>query len=300
MFGTMSSVVLLVAVGYVLYTSIFVVRAKTNNVVERFGKFQSVRRPGLNFKLPYPIDKVVAQVSLQVQELNSDLGVKSKDNVFIKLPVAVQLRVAGREDSVQAAFYELDNPREQLKSYVMNRIRSSINGLELQEIYDDKERITSEVKADLSEQFAGFGYEIVDVLIDEPQVSDEVRASFDRVISSKRHLESAENEGQANKTLQVRAAEASAAAMALNGKGIADQRAAIAEGFKEDFNKIKDAMPTAKDELIAAHLTQIYTLEALKEASANPGTTLLMPYDGLAGAGGQAALTGAVMEANQG
>lgn len=290
---------IIVFLGVVLYASVFVVRAKNNYVVERFGKFHSIRSPGLNFKLPYPIDKVAGKLSLQVQELNSDLGVKSKDNVFIKLPVAVQLRVAEHEGSVQAAFYELDNPHEQLKSYVMNRIRSSINGLELQEIYDDKERITSEVKTDLRDQFAGYGYEIVDVLIDEPLVSDEVRASFDRVISSKRNLESAENEGQANKTLQVRAAEASAEAMALNGKGIADQRAAIAKGFKEDFNKIKDAMPTASDDLIAAHLTQIYTLEALKEASANQGTTLLMPYDGLAGAGGQAALTDAIVRGNQ-
>ncbi len=297
MLGLFTSVLLLILVGFILYTSIFVVRAKSNDVVERFGKFHSVRQPGLNIKLPYPIDKVVACVSLQVQELNSELGVKSKDNVFIMLPVAVQFRVGRKDDSVQAAFYELDRPEEQLKSYVMNRIRSAINGLELQEIYDDKEKITTEVKAELAEQFSEFGYEIVDVLIDEPQVSAEVRSSFDRVISSKRNLESAENEAQANKTIQVRAAEASAAAMALNGKGIADQRAAIANGFKEDFNKIKDAMPGAKDDLVAAHLTQIYTLEALKEASNNQGTTLIMPYDALTGSGGQAALTNGLVNA---
>lgn len=294
MLGTLFSAGPLLLLGFVLYTSIFVVRAKSNEVVERFGKFHSIRQPGLNVKLPFPIDRVVSRVSLQVQELNSELGVKSKDNVFITLPVAVQLKVAAGTDSVRDAFYELDNPNVQLKSYVMNRIRSAINGLELQEIYDDKEKITSEVKAELEVQFAGFGYEIVDVLIDEPQVSPEVRASFDRVISSKRHLESAENEAQANKTLQVRAAEAAAEAMALNGKGIADQRAAIANGFKEDFNKIKAAMPGGADDLVAAHLTQIYTLEALKDASNNHGTTVLMPYEAMSGVGAQATVLDAL------
>ncbi len=72
-----------------LWDSLFIVRQKTSTVLERLGKFQSVRRAGLQFKLPI-IDKVVAVQNLRIQQLDVDVETKTKDNVFVNTKVSVQ------------------------------------------------------------------------------------------------------------------------------------------------------------------------------------------------------------------
>ena len=72
-----------------LVSTFFTVDQQTAAVVERFGKFVSVRRPGLNLKIPF-IDSVVGRPNLQVRELDVDVETKTKDNVFVNLKVSVQ------------------------------------------------------------------------------------------------------------------------------------------------------------------------------------------------------------------
>src|SRR5208337_4697466 len=49
---------------------------------------------------------------LRVQQLALDVETKTKDNVFVKMPVSVQYHVI--PDKVYEAFYKLANPRQQM------------------------------------------------------------------------------------------------------------------------------------------------------------------------------------------
>ena len=77
-----------VALG-LLWDSFFVVRQKTSVVIERLGKLDSVRRAGLQFKLPI-IDRVVTSQNLRIQQLDVDVETKTLDNVFVNTKVSVQ------------------------------------------------------------------------------------------------------------------------------------------------------------------------------------------------------------------
>lgn len=228
----MFEIILIVLVVWFLLTGIFVVRGKTAAILETFGKPHSkARMPGLQFKFPAPITFVVARVSLQLQEIESNVSVKTKDNAFMTLPVKVQYRVNSESEGPIKAHYELERPEQQITSYVLNNVRQTASGMEMVELYANRDSMEEQVQSTLRERFAQFGYLIENVLVDEPQPSEEVREAFNRVIASHRLKEAAENEAAAARIKLVGVAEAEAQSKALQGEGMAQMREAVAKGL---------------------------------------------------------------------
>ena len=79
-------IVLLVFGLLILLSSFFTVKQQTAVVIERFGKFTSIRNSGLQLKIPI-IDRVAGRVNLRIQQLDVLIETKTKDNVFIKMKV---------------------------------------------------------------------------------------------------------------------------------------------------------------------------------------------------------------------
>ena len=75
-----------------LFFTFFIVKQQSAAVVERFGKFVSVRQSGLQLKIPI-IDSVAGRLSLRIQQLDVVVETKTKDDVFVKLKVSVQFKV---------------------------------------------------------------------------------------------------------------------------------------------------------------------------------------------------------------
>ena len=72
--------------------SFFTVNTAEVAVIVRFGKFLRVAEPGLNWKTPY-FDSVAGRVSLRVNQITLTMETKTKDNVFVTIPISVQNRV---------------------------------------------------------------------------------------------------------------------------------------------------------------------------------------------------------------
>ena len=96
-----------------LFFTFFIVKQQTSAIIERFGKFVSVRQSGLQLKIPI-IDNVAGRLSLRIQQLDVVVETKTKDDVFVRLKVSVQFKVI--KEKVYDAFYKLDNPGDQITS----------------------------------------------------------------------------------------------------------------------------------------------------------------------------------------
>lgn len=213
---------------------IYMVRGKTAAILETFGRpHEQAVSPGLRIKWPYPITSVVARINLQLQEIHADVSVKTSDNAFMTLPVKVQYRASDDPLGAVKAHYELESPEKQISSYVLNNVRQTASGMEMTELYANRDALESQVQSALSVQFAHFGYIIENVLVDEPQPSSEVRDAFNRVIASKRLMEAARNEAEAARIKLVGAAQAEAESKKLQGEGMAQMREAVALGLEE-------------------------------------------------------------------
>src|ERR1700684_1769530 len=101
----------LAIVGFILlilvFGSFFTVRTAEVAVITRFGKFLRVAEPGLNWKRPF-FDTVTGIVSLRVNQITLTMETKTKDNVFVTIPISVQNRV--RPEKAYDAYYKLSDP----------------------------------------------------------------------------------------------------------------------------------------------------------------------------------------------
>ena len=147
--GALALIVLIV-----ILSSFFTVNTAEVVVVTRFGKFLRVADPGINFKVPI-FDTIAGRVSLRVSQISLTMETKTKDNVFVTIPISVQNRV--RPEKVYDAFYKLSDPTAQIKSYVEQVILGHVPGMTLDEVFASQSSIAAAVKQELDADMATFG-----------------------------------------------------------------------------------------------------------------------------------------------
>jgi len=226
----------------VVLGSFFTVNTAEVAVITRFGKFRRVAEPGLNWKWPI-IDRVAGKISLRVNQINLTMETKTKDNVFVTIPISVQNRV--RPEKIYDAFYKLSNPMEQIQSYVEQVILGHVPGMTLDEVFASQSGIATAVKQGLDADMAAFGFEIVNVLVTDIVPDAKVKSAMNDINAAQREQVAANARGEAEKILVVKKAEAEAESKALQGQGIANQRKAIIEGLQGSIDQFKKAVEDA-------------------------------------------------------
>ena len=237
---------LAVVVLFIVLSSFFTVQTAQVAIITRFGRFLRVADPGLNWKWPF-IDSVAAKMSLRVNQISLTMETKTKDNVFVTIPISVQNRV--RPEKAFDAFYRLANPAAQIQSYVEQVILGHVPGMTLDEVFASQSSIAAAVKQELDADMAGFGYEIVNVLVTDIVPDAKVKSAMNDINAAQREQVAATARGEAEKILVVKKAEAEAASKALQGEGIANQRKAIIAGLQgsiEQFQKTVGGASTSE------------------------------------------------------
>jgi regulator of protease activity HflC (stomatin/prohibitin superfamily) len=259
-------IVVAIIVLILIFGSFFTVRTAEVAIVTRFGKFLTVANPGLNWKLPF-FDSVSGVVSLRVNQITLTMETKTKDNVFVTIPISVQNRV--RPEKVYDAFYKLSDPKAQIQSYVEQVILGHVPGMTLDEVFASQSSIAAAVKQELDADMATFGYEIVNVLVTDIVPDSKVKAAMNDINAAQREQVAANARGEAEKILVVKKAEAESESKALQGQGIANQRKAIIEGLQvsiEQFQKVVDGA-SAKEVMQLVMVTQYFdTLKSIGES----------------------------------
>ena len=258
--------------------SLYLVKQKQAVIIERLGKFNKVSKAGLNFKIPI-IDTISGNVNLRVRELPVEVETKTKDDVFVKIVVTVQFFVIDTMTGIKDSFYELNNPEQQIQSYVFDSIRSEVPLMELDDVFAEKEKIAQAIKTELSGTMQQFGFDFIKALVTDIDPDAKVKHSMNEINAAKRMKEAAKEEAEAAKIRVVAAAEADAESKRLAGEGIAHQRIAIANGLKESVEEVKQAMEdnvSSKDVMNMLFMTQHY--ETVSKLGENNTSTIFMPY----------------------
>src|ERR1022692_131440 len=259
------AIVAIIALSLIL-GSFFTVNTAQVAVITRFGKFLRVADPGLNWKVPY-FDTVAGVVSLRVNQITLTMETKTKDNVFVTIPISVQNRV--RPEKVYDAYYKLSDPVAQIKSYVEQVILGHVPSMTLDEVFATQSSIAAAVKQELDSDMALFGYEIVNVLVTDIVPDEKVKSAMNDINAAQREQVAANARGEAEKILVVKKAEAEAESKALQGQGIANQRKAIIEGLQNSVEQFQRAVEgaTSKEVMQLVLVTQYFdTLKSIGES----------------------------------
>ena len=262
-----------------LFGVFFIINQQTAGVIERFGKFHSIRQSGLQLKIPV-IDRIAGKLSLKIQQLDVIIETKTKDDVFVKLKVSVQYKVI--KEKVYDAFYKLDFPHEQITSYVFDVVRAEVPKMILDDVFLKKDDIAIAVKSELNVAMMEYGYDIIKTLVTDIDPDAQVKEAMNRINASEREKVAAQFEGDAARILIVEKAKAEAESKRLQGQGIADQRREIARGLEESVSVLNKVDINSQEASALIVVTQHYdTLQSIgQETNSN---LILLPNSPQAG-----------------
>ncbi len=263
----------------ILFSAFFTVKQQSAAIIERFGKFLSIRQSGLQLKIPL-IDKVAGRLSLKITQLDVVVETKTKDDVFVKLKVSVQFKVI--KDKVEDAFYKLDYPHDQITSYVFDVVRAEVPKMILDDVFLKKDNIAIAVKSELNDAMMEYGYDIIKTLVTDIDPDSQVKAAMNRINASDREKTAAQYEGDAARILIVEKAKAEAESKRLQGQGIADQRREIARGLEESVLVLNKVGINSQEASALIVVTQHYdTLQSIGQHTNS--NLILMPNSPQAG-----------------
>ncbi|MFH0412247.1 SPFH domain-containing protein [Corynebacterium sp. L4756] len=269
MVGLIISVILLLIIIFTLFDGYYIVRTREAAIVERLGKFNKVAHAGFHFKLPY-IDRVRDKLSLQIHQLDVMVETKTKDNVFVQIPVAVQYEVVeGRE---REAFYRLSDHEQQIIAYVQDNVRSSVANMNLDDSFSSKDTIAQNVGLSLRDNMAEYGWNFANTLVTDIRPDARVRESMNSINAAQREREAAVAQAEAEKIRVIKEAEGSAEARKLQGRGVAEQRKEIVEGIAAQYEMLRAAGIEESPE--ALMLVSQY-LDAMVDVSSNSNSNVL-------------------------
>ena len=247
----------------ILFSSFFTVKQQSAAIIERFGKFLSIRQSGLQMKIPI-VDRIAGRLSLNIQQLDVIVETKTLDDVFVRLKISVQYMVI--KDKVYDAFYRLDYPHEQITSYVFDVVRAEVPKMKLDDVFVKKDDIAIAVKAELNDAMLDYGYDIIKTLVTDIDPDAQVKSAMNRINASEREKIAAQYEGDAARILIVEKAKAEAESKRLQGQGIADQRREIARGLEESVEVLNKVGINSQEASALIVVTQHYdTLQSIGE-----------------------------------
>lgn len=230
-----------------------------------------------------PFLDITHDIDLMTEDQHMTFDAKTSDNVTIELDVSIQYHVdstnmaSGSDSGVWKSYYTLKDSVAQMKDYLADALRSQIPNRTLDEVFSEKDAIAQSIDQVVAAKMLGYGYVLVTTLITSIRLPKEVQESMNHIIASKNNFASAQNDANAARAKTVIAAQAKAEAMAAEGKGIADQRIAIAKGIKESIDTIKGAEMDAGEANRLFEFTQ--WIDMMGQFATKGSSTVVLPED---------------------
>nr|CAB3469428.1 unnamed protein product [Digitaria exilis] len=254
------------------------------------GALRRLAEPGLHFFNPFAGECVAGTLTTRVQSLDVRVETKTRfpspicsvlsrlpDNVFVQLICTIQYRVV--KENADDAFYELQNPQQQIQAYVFDVVRAIVPRMNLDDLFEQKNDVAKAVLEELEKVMADYGYSIEHILMVDIIPDAAVRKVMNDINAAQRLQLASIYKGEAEKILLVKKAEAEAEAEYLSGVGIAKQRQAITDGLRENILNFSHSVSgtSAKEVMDLIMVTQYFdTIKELGDGSKN--TTVFIPH----------------------
>lgn len=211
-------------------------------MIERFGKFSRVAKPGLNFAIPF-VESIAYRRSLKESTIpvHPQTAI-TKDNVHVKLDGAVYCRV----DDPYKASYGIDSPEYMITILAQSAMRKEVGNLELDELFLEREKLNAGIAVALDEATQPWGirvlrYEIADITVDPgireamERQSNAERIRRAEVLESEGYRQRMINQSEGDKQATVNKAQGEAEAVKLNAASQATAVRLMAEAHAEQI-----------------------------------------------------------------
>ncbi|MGB9595016.1 MAG: slipin family protein [Candidatus Poribacteria bacterium] len=190
----------IVVVLIILANALKIVKEYERGVVLRFGRFHTVKNPGLRLIFPW-IDRMT---KIQLRVVTMDVPsqeVITKDNVSVKVNAVIFFRVIDPEK----AFLEVEEYLKATFQMAQTTLRSVLGKVELDDLLAEREKLNLELQTIIDSLTDPWGVKVTAVEIKDVELTEQLTRAMARVAEAERERRAkvihAEGEKQASETL---------------------------------------------------------------------------------------------------
>jgi membrane protease subunit HflK len=296
--GIGAGVVVLVAVVVWVFSGFFMIQEGQTGVVLHFGKYSHTTRPGINWRMPWPVQshEVVNLSSIRSVEVGranlikasnlKDSSMLTEDENIIDVKFAVQYRL---KDASEYLFNNKD-PDAAVVQSAETAVREIVGKSKMDNVlYENREKLAIDLNASIQKILDSYkaGIFITSVTVQNVQPPEQVQAAFDDAVKAGQDRERLKNEGQAYANDIIPKARGAADRLMQEAEGYKAKVTATAEGDATRFKLIQveyaKAPQVTRERMYIDAMQEIYNnvTKVMVDQRSSNGSLLYLPLDKL-------------------
>ncbi|MGE8319778.1 MAG: FtsH protease activity modulator HflK [Comamonas sp.] len=286
-----------VAVLIWLGTGLFIVQEGQQAVITQFGKYNKTVGAGINWRLPYPIQRheLVYVSQIRSADVGRDSIVKStglresamltEDENIVEIKLAVQYRLS----DARAWLFESKRPEDTVIQVAETAVREVVGKMKMDAaLADERDQIAPRVRTLMQTILDRYkiGVEIVGVNLQQGGVRppEQVQASFDDVLKAGQEREKAKNDAEAYANEVIPRAKGTASRLMEEASAYKERIVAQAQGDAQRFSSVyaeyQKAPTVTRDRMYIETMQQVYSSVTKVMVDSKQGSNLLyLPLD---------------------
>ncbi len=230
---------------WLAYNCFVLVAEQQRGVVLRFGQFDRIMQPGPNFKLPWPVERVIKVNATQIKNYEDRVPVLTRDENIVDVAVNVQYRVV---DAQRYLFGTRDGD-EVLKQAALSTVREMVGRSDLDTVLGAREQLAVSARERLQKSLEAYrtGLVVTELNLPDARPPQQVKPAFDDVNSAQQDKERLISESRAYAAKMVPEARGQAARVRTVAEGYRTAEIARATGDAERFSLLVAQYKNAPD-----------------------------------------------------
>lgn len=230
---------------WLVFNCFTLIGEQQRGVVLRFGEVARIMQPGPNFKLPWPVERVVKVDATSVRTFSNSLPVLTRDENIVTISFNVQYRVSDPE----LFLFGTQNATRVLEQVSQSAVREVIGRADLDTALNARGPLSIAASTALQASLDAYrtGLVVTELNLQDARPPEEVKPAFDEVNSAQQTNERLVNEARAYAARVVPEARGDAQRLRTTAEGYKTASVARATGDAERFTLLVDAYRNAPD-----------------------------------------------------
>ena len=218
-----------IVVLFTMKQGILIVPQNRGYVIYTLGKYSGTLSAGLNFIVPY-VQRIAANRNLKEQSLDiSSQSAITKDNITLQIDGILFMKVT----DAAAATNNVSDYKLSVTQLAMTTMRNAIGSMELDECFQNRDVINSNILTAMTEATAPWGVQVTRYEIKDITPPQSIKEDMEKQMTAEREKRSVILTAEGIKTSAITKAEGEKQARVLDAEAEKRQQVLLAEANKE-------------------------------------------------------------------